>query len=36
VDAAYSRHLRPITDLIHSNLNRKAARFAQAFLWEKK
>lgn len=36
VDVAYSRHLRPITELIHSNLDRKAARFAQAFSWEKK
>lgn len=36
VDLAYTRHLRPITALIHSNLDRKAARFAQAFSWEKK
>jgi hypothetical protein len=36
VDAAYSRHLRAITGLIHSNLDRRAARFAQAFTWEKK
>ena len=36
VDAAYSRHLRSITELIHSNVDRKAARFAQAFTWEKK
>ena len=36
VEAAYSRHLRQITELIHSNVDRKAARFAQAFTWEKK
>jgi hypothetical protein len=36
VDAAYTRHLRAVTALIHSNVDRKAARFAQAFLWEKK
>jgi hypothetical protein len=36
VDAAYNRHLREVTGLIHSNLDRKAARFAQAFTWEKK
>lgn len=36
VDIAYNRHLREMTGLIHSNLDRKAARFAQAFTWEKK
>lgn len=36
LDAAYTRHLRAVTALIHSNLDRKAARFAQAFTWEKK
>jgi hypothetical protein len=36
VDAAYSRHLRAVTALIHSNVDRRAARFAQAFTWEKK
>jgi hypothetical protein len=36
VDQAYSRHLRQVTELIHSNVDRKAARFAQAFTWEKK
>jgi hypothetical protein len=35
VDEAYSRHLRRVTELIHSNVDRKAARFAQAFTWEK-
>lgn len=36
VDRAYNRHLREVTGLIHSNVDRKAARFAQAFTWEKK
>jgi hypothetical protein len=36
VDAAYNRHLREVTALIHANVDRKAARFAQAFTWEKK
>jgi hypothetical protein len=36
VERAYSRNLREITGLIHSNVDRKAARFAQAFIWEKK
>ena len=36
VEAAYNRHLREVTSLIHSNVDRKAARFAQAFTWEKK
>lgn len=36
VDEAYNRHLREVTGLIHSNVDRKAARFAQAFIWEKK
>lgn len=35
LDAAYTRHLRAVTALIHSNVERKAARFAQAFQWEK-
>lgn len=35
VDDAYSRHLRLVTELIHSNVDRKAARFAQAFTWDK-
>jgi hypothetical protein len=35
VDEAYTRHLRRVTELIHSNVDRKAARFAQAFTWEK-
>lgn len=34
VDKAYARHLRPITELIHANHDRKAARFARAFRWE--
>jgi hypothetical protein len=36
VAEAYSRRLREVTSLIHSNVDRKAARFAQAFTWEKK
>jgi DNA-binding MarR family transcriptional regulator len=35
VEMAYSRQLRAITELIHSNLDRKAANFAQAFSWRK-
>lgn len=36
LDAAYTRHLREVTALIHSNVERKAERFAQAFTWERK
>jgi hypothetical protein len=36
LDTAYTRHLRQVTALIHSNVDRKAQRFAQAFTWEKK
>jgi hypothetical protein len=36
VDAAYSRQLRAVTALIHSNVDRRAEKFAQAFTWEKK
>ncbi len=36
LDAAYTRQLRQVTALIHSNVDRKAQRFAQAFTWEKK
>jgi hypothetical protein len=35
VDAIYRRQLKAITSLIHSNVDRKAARFAQAFSWKK-
>jgi hypothetical protein len=35
LDHAYVRHLRAVTDLIHSNTQRKAARFADAFSWRK-
>jgi hypothetical protein len=31
VDQAYARHLRVVTALIHSHVDRKAARFAEAF-----
>lgn len=36
VEAVYSRQLRAISELIHSNLDRKAAKFVQAFSWRKK
>lgn len=35
LDHTYVRHLRAITDLIHSNTQRKATRFADAFSWRK-
>lgn len=35
VERTYARQLRAVTALIHSNLDRKAARFAQAFSWRK-
>ena len=35
LDTAYSRHLREVTRLIHSNLDRRAERFKQAFTWKK-
>jgi Mn-dependent DtxR family transcriptional regulator len=35
LDAAHARQLRAITDLIHSNTQRKATRFADAFSWRK-
>lgn len=31
VDQAYARHLREVTALIHSRVDRKAHRFAEAF-----
>jgi hypothetical protein len=31
VDQAYARHLREVTALIHSHVDRKASRFADAF-----
>ncbi len=36
VDQAYARHLREITALIHSRVDRKAHRFAEAFSLRKK
>jgi hypothetical protein len=36
LDAAYTHHLRQVTALIHSDVDRKAQRFAQAFTWERK
>ena len=36
LDTAYTRHLREVTSLIHSNVERKAERFAQAFNWEQR
>lgn len=35
VEMVYSRQLRAISELIHSNVDRKAANFAQAFSWWK-
>lgn len=35
LDAAYSRHLREVTRLIHANHDRRAERFKQAFTWKK-
>jgi len=35
VDRTYARQLREVAELIHSNVDRKAARFAQAFSWRK-
>lgn len=35
LDRAYTRHLREVTRLIHSNLDRRAERFKQAFTWKK-
>lgn len=35
LDAAYTRHLREVTRLIHSNHDRRAERFKQAFTWKK-
>ncbi|RYG39112.1 MAG: hypothetical protein EON93_00655 [Burkholderiales bacterium] len=35
VQFAYARNLRIVSELIHSNLDRKAANFAQAFSWRK-
>ena len=35
LDGIYSRQLKAVTGLIHSNVDRKAARFAQAFSWKK-
>jgi hypothetical protein len=35
VDRTYARHVRAVAELIHSNLDRKAHRFAKAFYWRK-
>ncbi len=35
VGAVYSTQLRAVSALIHSNVDRKGARFAQAFNWRK-
>jgi hypothetical protein len=35
LDLAYTRHLREVTRLIHSNHDRRAERFKQAFTWKK-
>lgn len=31
----YSTHLVEVTNLIHSNINKKAQKFADAFIWRK-
>lgn len=36
VEIEYSRHLRAVSELIHSNIDRKATNFAQAFSWRKR
>ena len=36
LDRAYTRHLREVTRLILSNVDRRAERFKQAFTWKKK
>jgi hypothetical protein len=35
LDQAYTRQLREVTRLIHSNVDRRAERFKQAFTWKK-
>jgi len=35
LNEAYARHLREVTRLIHSNLDRRAEHFKQAFTWKK-
>jgi hypothetical protein len=35
LDRTYARHVRAVAELIHSNLGRKAASFANAFYWRK-
>lgn len=36
LEAVYARQLRAVSELIHSNVDRKAANFAQAFSWRKR
>ena len=35
LDRTYSRQVRAVAELIHSNLDRKAHRFATSFYWRK-
>lgn len=35
LDRTYSRHVRAVAELIHSNVDRKAHRFATSFYWRK-
>jgi predicted transcriptional regulator len=36
LDQTYARQVRAVAELIHSNLDRKAHRFAKAFYWRKR
>ena len=35
LDRTYSRQVRAVAELIHSNVDRKAHRFAKSFYWRK-
>jgi DNA-binding IclR family transcriptional regulator len=35
LDHTYSRHVRAVAELLHSNLGRQAHNFAKAFVWRK-
>ena len=35
VDRTYARQVKAVSQLLHSNLNRKAHSFAEAFFWRK-
>ncbi len=36
LDRTYSRQVRAVAELIHSNVDRKAHRFAKSFYWRKR